>query len=205
LKLVILGATGKTGRQLIKQSVERGHTVTAIVRNPEALKGYDNVNIVEGDVTNAANLLEIINGHDAVLSTLGNNNPKIHLIERSTAAIIEAMHAAKIKRFVVELSFGGDKEAKLTRPTNFLMHLFLGKMLIDQQKGVDLLHNSGIDWTIVYATVLTNGLRTKNTHVVDVNEKVGTSFKISRADVAGFMLDTVEKGTYVKEMPVIRG
>ena len=205
MKLVILGATGRTGKELVKQAVERGHTVTAVVRNPDAFKGYDKITVIKGDVTSAAELKEIIKGHDAVLSGLGNNNSKLHLIEKSTAAIIEAMRADNIKRLVVELAFGGAQNATLTKPARFVNKLFLSKMLVDQQQGVALLDKSELDWTVVYATILTKGALTNSTRVVDASEKISTRSKISRANVAKFMLDAAETGTYIKEMPVIRG
>ena len=203
MKLVILGATGKTGQILVQQAVQRGHIVTAVVRNPDKLTATPGVKIVQGNVTRAGELSKVFKDQDAVLSTLGNNNAKLQLIERSSSAIIKAMQVTGLKRIVVELSFAGAESAQLSKVLSVMSNLGIGKMLVDQTKGVELFRRSKLDWTIAYAVILTNKPLTKEIRVLDSHEKIGMSHKISRADVAHFMLDSVEKGTHIKGLPVI--
>jgi putative NADH-flavin reductase len=203
MKLVILGATGKTGRVLVQQAVQRGHTVTAVVRNLDKLAATPGVKVIKGDVTRADELTKIFKGQDAVLSTLGNNNAKLQLIEHSSAAIIKAMQATGLKRVVAELSFAGAESVQLNKVLGVVANLGIGKMLVDQTKGVELFRRSKLDWTIAYAVILTNKPLTKEVRVLDPHEVIGMRHKISRADVAHFMLDSVEKGAHINGLPVI--
>jgi putative NADH-flavin reductase len=205
MKLVILGANGKTGKELVNLAIERGHVVTAVTRNPEAFASVTTVKAIKADVTNSEELAKVFKGQDAVLSTLGNNNAKLRLIERSSAAIIAAMQATGVKRLVVELAFGGAEAATLSKAARTFNNLVLGKMLADQKKGVDLITKSNLDWTVLYATQLTNGALTKRIKVVSANEKIGMKHRISRADVSYAMLASATNDAHMKKLPVISG
>ncbi|MDB5183857.1 MAG: NAD-dependent epimerase/dehydratase [Candidatus Saccharibacteria bacterium] len=202
MNLVVLGANGKTGQELVNLAVSQGHNVTAITRSPDAFSDQADVRAVKADVFNSSELAKVFAGMDAVLSTLGNNNSKLQLIERSSKAIVEAMQATGVKRLVVELAFGGAASATLTKPTRALNNMVLGKMLEDQKRGVDIITKSHLDWTIVYATMLTNGPLTEKVRVVDSTEKIGLRHKISRADVSFAMLQSLENGRSIKKLPV---
>ncbi len=76
MKLVVLGATGATGLEIVRQALERGHSVTALVRSPERLKPFgDRISVKQGDLLNSADLERVIQGHDAVLSGFGPRLP----------------------------------------------------------------------------------------------------------------------------------
>src|SRR3981081_1725317 len=76
MKLVVLGATGGTGLELIRQSMERGHSVTALVRSPGRLRAFqDRITVKNGDLLNPAELEQAIKGQDAVLSGFGQRVP----------------------------------------------------------------------------------------------------------------------------------
>lgn len=90
MRLVVLGASGRTGKLLVEQAAARGHTVTAVVRDSSKLQPAAGVSVVEADVVNTDALTAVLQGHDAVLSTVSSNNAKTRLIERSTQAVIAA-------------------------------------------------------------------------------------------------------------------
>jgi putative NADH-flavin reductase len=204
MKIVILGASGRTGVKLVSQALDRGHIVTAVVRNINSLEARENLNIVVGDVFSKDDLANISIGHDAVLSTLGNNNVKLRIIERSHSAIVGAMKSNNIKRLITELSFGGAKRARIGWISGKLVNIKIGKVLVDQIKGAEFLEKSGLDWTIAYATVLTNGPLTKKYVVLDDSVKINIlRDKISRADVAYFMLEAFEKNMYIEQCPIV--
>src|SRR6266849_839958 len=76
MKLVVLGATGGTGLEIVRQAIERGHSITALVRSPDRLKPFwDRIHIQQGDLLNSAELERVIQGHDAVLSGFGPRVP----------------------------------------------------------------------------------------------------------------------------------
>lgn len=203
MKLVILGASGRTGQEIVKQAVERGHSATVVVRDPAKFNASPGVKVARADVTKADELAKIFAGHDAILSGLGNNDSKLRLIERSSAAIAQAMKNAGVRRVIVELSFAGAQAATLSGFNKLITKLMLGKMTVDQQAGASLLRDSGLDWTIAYPTMLTNGPLTRGARIIPDAETIGMGFKISRADVAAFMLDAVEQGKHIRKQPVI--
>jgi putative NADH-flavin reductase len=203
MKLVILGATGRTGKPLVEQALERGHEVAAVVRNPRQIAHADNLSIVQADATNAAELEKIFIGQDAVISTLGNNDISLRLIERSTRAIVPAMQEAGIKRFITELSFGASKHIRLAPLSKELISLKIGRVLDDQAAGVDLLSRSGLEWTVAFAVRLTNGPLTKRVRIMKETQWVTIWHSISRTNVAYFLLEVLEKHSYIRQAPVI--
>src|SRR5438874_9298934 len=103
MNLVVLGATGATGQEIVRQAVERGHSVTALVRSPERLKPFrDRITIEQGDLLNSAELERVIRGHDAVLSGFGPRVPvskeDAHLLEQFAVALTRAMGHAGVRR-----------------------------------------------------------------------------------------------------------
>src|SRR5882757_7347988 len=107
MKLVVLGATGGTGLEIVRQAMEHGHSVTAFVRSPERLKPFfDRITIKQGDLLNSAELGRVIEGHDAVLSGFGPRLPisktDANLLQQFAVALTNAMRQAGVKRVVVE-------------------------------------------------------------------------------------------------------
>src|SRR5260370_23589324 len=107
MKLVVLGATGSTGLEIVRQAIEHGHSVTAFVRSPERLKPFrDRITIAQGDLLNSAELERVIKGHDAVLSGFGPRLPvskdDANLLRRFAAVLSSARLHARVTRGVVE-------------------------------------------------------------------------------------------------------
>jgi putative NADH-flavin reductase len=202
MNIVILGASGRTGKLLVNQALARGHTVTAVVRNPAKMLPANKLTVVKADVLSEQDLTEAFKGKDAVLSTLGSNKD-VHLIERSSEAIIPAMEQNGIERFVTELSFGAATTVRFSRLVTIGFRTVLKEMLIDQAAGLQLLRASQLDWTAVLPTVLTNGPSTQQVRALKEGEKVGMRHKISRNDVAYFMLETLESELFHREEVVI--
>src|SRR5262249_39773664 len=107
MKLVVLGATGGTGLELVRQAIEHGHSVTAFVRSPERLKPFrDRITVKQGDLLNSAELERVIKGHDAVVSGFGPRAPvsraNANLLQQFAVALTSAMPHAGVRRVVVE-------------------------------------------------------------------------------------------------------
>lgn len=203
MKLVILGGSGKTGQELIKLAVERGHLVTAIVRDVSKITTAKGLHVVKADVTKAEELVPYFKGQDAVLSTLGNNNASLRLIELSTKAIVDAMDTSQVKRVVIESAYGASETATLSKLVRYINDKKLGSMLVDKKKGEAILKQSDLDWTLVYPVRLTDATTKGGAREVPATEKIGVSYKISRTDTADYMLDVAENGLRIKETPVI--
>ena len=202
MKLLIIGGTGKTGRELIKQGLAEGHVITALARNPKKLK-FDNpnFNIIKGDVLIPKSLKIAFQGQDAVLSALGHKRffIKTTILSRGTKNIINAMNNNGVKRFICITSLGiNDSKFKLgLYYTLFTIPVILFFYFLDKSKQEKLIMKSNLDWTIVRPGQLTNGIkRTHYKHDTKAGHFILTKL-ISRASVAHFMLKNLENNLYL--------
>lgn len=208
MKIIIFGSTGGTGSQLVKQGLPQGHYITAFARNPEKLLSkHPNLQIVKGDVLDVASVQHAMKGHDAVLSCIGSPANKIGIVRsKGTKNIILAMEKSGIKRFICQTSLGyGDSRKVLERTPFYFRYLIvpfiLKKGFADHALQEEYIKQSLLDWVIVRPGNLTDGDRTgvyqHGFSVADTTIKV----KISRADVADFMLKQLTNDTYLKKTP----
>ena len=202
MNLVILGATGATGSLVLQQALDAGHHVTALVRSPQKLTTkHANLRVITGNATNSTDVAQALEGAHAVISTLGDN--KGALMADATHAILAGADQHNVKRVVMLSSFAVQRE-RLGGIAKAMTGLMMGAMIKDKAAGEDLLRASGLDWTIVYATLLGNGPTTGATVVPD-GAKLGMSQKIARADVAAFLLDTATSPRHSRQAVTITG
>ncbi len=195
MKLLVLGATGGTGQEIVRQAIERGHSVTAFVRSLDRLKPFkDRITIKQGDLLNSAELEQAIRGHDAVLSAFGPRVPiskaDANLLQRFAVALTSAMPQAGVRRVIAESVAFLFKDA-IIPPAYLLGRLLFPSVVADSSAMEELLRKSGLDWTIVRPPELkdkpyTGKYRTREGHLPLFG------FSISRANVADFMLKAVE-------------
>jgi uncharacterized protein YbjT (DUF2867 family) len=200
MKLSVLGAAGATGIPLVEQALAAGHEVTALVRSGQKLAANPNLHVVEGDATDRAAVSEAMNGGDAVISVLGARGP---VMAEATRAIVGAATQKGPERVVMLSSFGVARD-RLTPLTKLVTGMAMGSQIKDKTAGEDVLRASGLDWTIVYATKLTNAPETE-ARVVPESEKVRMSQNISRAGVASFLLQAATEDLYSRRGVVITG
>ena len=207
MKLTLLGATGSVGRQLLTQALTAGHTVTVLVRQPDTLGDLRaRVTVVQGDATDAAAVARAVAGADAVLSTLGHRkgSPKDVLAQGITHTI-SAMQQQRVRRLVVlantALSDTDDQPTFRQRSLQALRGLAMGEINQDHAAQARLIADSGLDWTIVRAALLSNGPQSGQYQVGKLDRTTGS--RIVRADVADFMLTCATQDTYRQSMPVI--
>jgi putative NADH-flavin reductase len=208
MKLLIIGGTGGTGKELIKQALEQGHHVTALVRNPEKVKiSHPNLIVKKGNVLDFDKVLEAVKGQDAVLSALGHKRffIKTHILSEGTRNIIRAMEQHRVKRLICITSLGiNDSRFKLgLYYTLFVIPVIIFFYFLDKSKQETLIKSSDLDWTIVRPGQLINGKkRGTYKHGADVGNYILTKM-ISRADVAHFMLSQLHDTTYLRKTPGI--
>ncbi|HEY6375257.1 MAG TPA: SDR family oxidoreductase [Edaphobacter sp.] len=195
MKLVVLGATGGTGLEIVRKAIEYGHSVTAFVRSPERLKPFcDRIAVKQGDLLNCHGLAEAISGHEAILSGFGPRLPiskaDWDLLHRFALTLTKAMLQAQIRRVVVESSAFLFKNA-VVPPTYLLGRLLFPGVVADASAMERVLAESGLDWTIVRPPKLTDGPYTGKYRVRD-DYLPRFGFSISRADVADCFIKTVE-------------
>ena len=201
MNLTVLGATGPTGTQLVEQALAAGHHVTALARSPEKLTITNpNLHVVQGDATDRAAVSQAMKGADAVISTLGGKGA---VIAAATRAIVAVAKQEGPQRIVMLSTFAVARD-RLKAASKVLTGMAMGPQIKDKTAGEEALRASGLDWTIVYATRLTNGPKTEPT-VVPETTKVGMTHKVSRADVASFLLQAATDGLYSRRAVIITG
>ncbi len=202
-KLLIFGSTGSVGRQLVEQALRGGHAVTAFVRDPAKLPiRHPHLGVVTGDVLDYAAVEKAVPGHGAVLCTLGAGRGG-RVRAEGTRHIIRAMESAGVKRLVCQTTLGaGDSRDNLDFFWKYVMFgVLLKEAYEDHQVQESYVKKSRLDWTIVRPGAFTDGsLTAKYRHGFPAGDKT-TKLKISRADVADFMLRQVADEAYLRQTP----
>lgn len=204
MKLIVFGATGGTGKHIVEQALEQGHVVTAFVRDPSKVDiMHSNLTIAKGDIMNVATIIPAMQGQEAVLCAIGapaNKTGKIR--SDGTKNILQAMKATGVKRLICQTSMGYGDTKKFLDQTPFIFKyiivpFILKKAFADHAVQEEYIKQSQLDWTIARPANLTDDARTGNyKHGFPVTEKK-LKMKISRADVADFMLKQLTTNTYL--------
>lgn len=203
MKVLVLGATGGTGQQVVLQALQRGHDVTALVRNQERLTTRaDRLRVLTGSVTDAGQALAAaIRGQDVVISTLGVGKSlrSSGLIAESAPAIVRAMDSERVRRVIFTSAYGvGVTRRDVPLLPRILMRLLLQDLYTDKEAGEAALRGSGLDWTLVYPVTLTDGPGTGRYRVGERLTFRGFP-RVSRADVADFLVAQTADATYVRK------
>lgn len=207
MKLAIFGASGRTGKPLVQQALNAGYEVVALVRTPAKVPMQnEHLTLIQGDAMNLADVEKAVQGADAVLSVLGQS--KGSPADMQTVAIrniVAAMQKYGVKR-IVSLTGAGvdapqDKPKLMNHVIKFALKTLSGQVLKDAEQHAAVLHQSSLDWVIVRGPMLTEGPHTGKYRVGWVG--VNTGSRISRADIADFMLKQVTDTTYLHQAPMI--
>ena len=204
-RILIVGATGGTGRQLVAQALKRGFAVTALVRDPARLRvDHPKLTVVQGDVLDPGSLEAAMSGQEAVVSALGHKRYyPTRILSEGTRNILRAMAKNAVPRLVCETSLGiGDGAGRLgLYYTFFTIPVILPFYFWDKTRQERLIAESGVEWVIVRPGVLTNGDKRGS---LRHGHRVGSflwTVRISRADVADFMLNQLESDAYLRAAP----
>jgi putative NADH-flavin reductase len=207
MRLAIFGSTGGTGLELTRQALEDGHNIRVLVRNPNRMPlSNANMRIVLGSVLDRESVTKTVLGSDAVLSCLGQGRNLLRntrVCSVGTQLIISVMKAHGVRRLVVESAFGAGESLA---STNLIQRLVLSTLLWAPYEDKNLMEPevkaSGLDWTIVRPTYLTNGPRTGR-YAAPAGKPDKSS--VSRADVAAAMLRAVTQRLWIGEAPTLTG
>ena len=198
MRLFLLGATGGTGRELVDQALRRQYRMTAYVRTPHKLAPRDRLTVVQGDLLNVQAVTDALAGHDAVLSAVGPPGPGQTTIMRDSAkATVMAMKSAGVRRLLIlGVAMLFDDAGILAR---LLRKIILRNIANDAGAMELVVRRSGLDWTIVRPPRLMNGPLTGRYAIADgcLPNGAGRAARISRADVAHFLLDEAERPAHV--------
>ncbi len=206
MKLAIFGGTGKTGKYLVQQALDAGHEVVMLARTPSKVTAKDEkLTVVQGDILDAERVEDTIRGVDAVLSVLGptNNKPEF-TISRGMDNILESMKRNNVQRIIIAAGAGvrdpQDKPKFIDRFFGLLLRLLSKNILADMQQVVEKLRASDREWTIVRVPMLTDQPAQGTLTVGYVGD---ISPRISRTEMAAFMLKQLHDASYVRMAPAI--
>jgi putative NADH-flavin reductase len=191
VRLLVVGAAGRTGALVVEQAVERGHAVTALARRP--VPGEHTV--VVGDATDPAVLREAVPGQDAVVMAVG-ASPIVR-------ALVPVMTGAGVRRLVMTSS----RSVVATRPKVVLdmaWWRFRGPYA-DLARAEGMLEGGPLDWSVVRATMLADGPPKGRVHTDFEADATGGDWKLTRADYARTLLDVVEDAAMVRRAVGVGG
>jgi putative NADH-flavin reductase len=175
MKVLVIGATGPTGQQIIEQALVQEHEVTAVVRNPDKIeRRHDRLHIRRGDVLDLDSLQAALSGQQAVISSLGSklSRKPTTLLSEGSKNIIKAMQAHNVRRLICITGNGaGDsKEHGGFVYDRIILPLLLREIYNDKDRQEAVIRNSNLDWIIVRPAQLTNGVATGNYQVFTVKQ-----------------------------------
>ncbi len=208
MRLTIFGATGKTGRETLQLALDQNHKVSVLVRDRSRLgRLAEGVDIVEGSSLDSGAVERAIPvGTDAVLSALGHTKGSPRDLETASLGnIISSMRKNGVTRLVVlantTVSDPGDSATSSQRFYQWLTKLLRREVYDDSLTKGQVVKNSGLDWTLVRTSLLSNSAPKGKLRVGVLGKDVGVT--ISRGDMAAFMLRCATDGSYIGESPYV--
>jgi uncharacterized protein YbjT (DUF2867 family) len=206
-KILVLGATGGTGRLIVSEALERGQQVTALVRSPEKARDLKGAKLIVGDVRDEKVLREALKGQDAVVSSLGTPaSPfrEVMLLSTATRALVGAMKAENVSRLVCLTGMGAGDSAGHGGFLfdNVIFPLLLKKVYADKNRQETIVRDSGLDWILVRPSVLNDKPGRGSVRAL-ANLSGFDGGGISRADVATFVLDQLRSDAWLHRSPLI--
>ena len=206
MKVAIIGATGRTGLPLVEELLHRGHTVVTLVRDPGKLgRLAEQVGVIAGDSRTIEDLDRLVAGADAVISALGPTAKESSLHADTAEALIRSMKGAGVRRFVGVSGAGidvpGDEKSFSAKLISKAIQTLGGDVVKDKPAEYEMYAASDLDWTLVRPPRLTDGEATRQ--LEHHAHRSTRSTKITRGDLASFLVDVVEKDLYVRQAPFV--
>ncbi|WP_419926236.1 NAD(P)-dependent oxidoreductase [Candidatus Poriferisocius sp.] len=197
MRVIVFGATGKTGRHILSRALEQGHEVTAFGRSVDRLDAESGLRLSRGDVFDSDVVEKAVAGHDAVIVSLGSTGLRDRTtLAGGTANIIDAACSGNIRRLVVVSAAGvGGSWAQIPWSSRLMFKTMLRNVFADHQSQEALVERSSANWTIVRSAVLTDKPATGA--VIAAN--TGATKRISRADLAGFLVEQLTDDSYIRQ------
>ena len=210
MKILVLGATGRTGKHIIEEAIKRGHKISAIARNPEKLKDFK-IDITQGTPYDYETVEKAIAGCEAVINTLNVSRksdspwtplraPK-DIISKSASNALKAMEKVGIKRFVAFSAIGAGRSWNTT-PLILKIIVSISNLKFafhDHGKQEEILENSNMDYTVCRAPLLSDKVNNTGAVAAPENEKPA-SMVLSRKSAAEFFLQLIENNEHIREI-----
>jgi len=204
-KIAVLGGTGKEGKYLIDNLIKQGYEIKALTRNPEKLGNTSSsIEKITGNARNYESVYALLQGCDAVISTIGPSRKEPDTCSIATGNVIQAMQSLNIRRYIelagLAIDTSSDKKGFMTKLLVGIMRLFFPAVINDRQKGYRILSESDLDWTLVRSSMieLTDAKRVVKTSLVDSPGR-----KVSSTDLALFLISQLSDEQFIRKAPFI--
>lgn len=215
MRIALLGATGRTGKLILHKAIENGHQVNVLVRDKSRLPSFaKGIIVIEGSTLDKNKLSQVIHECDAVVNSLNiSRNSDFpwsklrtpqQFLSNTVTNLVEVMRAKSVKR-LVSISAWGTNETFNHLPLWFrwlIQNSNIGFAYRDHERQELIISQSELDWTMILPAGLTNATKKADVQV-SFNNQPKPKLTIGRSCVADFVISTLEKGLYIKRMPVI--
>lgn len=207
MKIVIFGASGRTGQHLISQALAQGHEVTAFARTPGKIRtSHERLRIIQGDIHDLDAVGQATAGQDAVFCTLGvNKEDSVSALADGTRNIIQAMQRYGVRR-ILNVSAAGFSDERadflIGKILFWFFDRYLTKLFSAMKEQHRVIEQSGLDWTAVRPFLLDEGPG-KGGYRITLEGIPSRGYRINTGDVAGFMLKNLESDEYFLKAPAL--
>lgn len=203
MRVLILGATGRVGRLVVDEALSRGHAVTALVRSPAKLDDVaSRIKVLRGDVRDPGNIGAAVAQQDAVIYAVGAGNVRhTTLFSRSTTLLLDAMKTARVRRLICLTGVGaGETKGHGGFWYDWLVYpLFTRGIYADKERQEALITSGETDWTIVRPAPFRRCASSTPLQCITKIEPGTVLRQISFKEVATFLVDELERSTYVRQ------
>ncbi|POG53703.1 epimerase [Haloferax sp. Atlit-12N] len=204
MNIAVFGATGRTGRRVVRRSLDDGHHVTAVVRTPSKLDvNHDRLTVEQGDVTNYDSFADTLQGSDAVVSTIGKESVlgRVSLYSDGITNIIQAMTEHDVSRLIA-ISSGGTYPGWDSNNAVFyellIKRVLLRRVYADMKRMEDIVVETDLDWTIVRPSGLSDDTGSGN-YRATVGYSDPESSTTTRDDLAEFIVEELDSGQFLQQ------
>ena len=203
MRLAIFGASGATGRHLLRLALDAGHTVTVLLRSADSVSiQHPALTAIVGRFDQPAMVESVVQGADAVISVLGARKGGAQTIcSDAMRSIVPAMQATNSQRLIALSAYGASETRHASWFIRFVRWVIADKMR-DKDAMEALVRSSGTGWTLVRPPALTNG-GASGRYRSGIGLTPGITGRLSRADLAAFILRTAESGAFIGQAPVV--
>jgi putative NADH-flavin reductase len=206
-KIAVIGGTGKAGKYLVNQLIQRGFHLKLLLRNPEKFSIKNPlIEVIKGDVKDYDTVLSLLKDSEAVISALGLGQPasETSIFSKATSNILQAMQVSDIQRYIVitgiNVNTPFDKKSLKTQFATDWMYTNYPNSTADKQKEYEILSASNIDWTLVRLPLIE---QTDEVCDVQISLEDCVGDKISATNLANFLIEQLADNQYVKQSPFI--
>jgi len=204
-QIAVLGGTGKSGKYVVQELLKRGYRLKLLLRHPENFTATNpNIQTVKGDARSGADIFTLLQGCDAVVSTLGQPKGEPSIFSAATGNVLHAMQTLGIRRYIVTTGLSvdapGDRKSAQTQAGTEWMKTHYPETTFDKQREFELLQNSSADWTMVRLPLIE---LTDETPPVKVDLENCPGNGISATSLAHFVATQLNNDSYVRQAPFI--